>query len=318
MGILWLLYLETDEAFLSELADQLEAKMDIVLNDSESTDHDVGFIWGLSSVANYKITGSKEARRRGLIAANYLLSRFNPTIGFITAWNSTDRQGWSIIDTIMNLSLLYWAGKETGYKRYTDTASRHADKTAENIVRADGSVNHIVEYDLNDGHMKQALAGQGFAVGSSWTRGQAWAIYGFALSYLHLGTVSYLDTAKKVAHYFLSAAAAYNYVPPVDFRSPAEPLYFDTTASAIAACGLLEISRALNGTHEAELYFEGAVRLLKALENGHVDFCDKSDALLHNASAGYPPRQTHIDIIYGDYFYMEAFFKLCGKDYSLW
>jgi unsaturated chondroitin disaccharide hydrolase len=218
---------------------------------------------------------------------------------------------------MMNLPLLYWAWKETGLDRYKRAAVLHADKTMENAVRADGSVIHVIEYSIDDGSVICSHAGQGYAVDSSWTRGQAWAIYGFILSYLHTGEARYLDTAKRTAHYFLAAAAVHDYVPPVDFRAPAEPVYHDATAGAIAACGLIELSRALKDS-EAAMYLEGAVKLLKALDAGHADYGTESDALLHNGSEGWPPRGVHMDIIYGDYFYMEAFCKLCGKDLNMW
>jgi unsaturated chondroitin disaccharide hydrolase len=316
-GMLWLLYQETGETRLSELAARLEAKLDVVLQDSEKTDHDAGFLWHLSSVANGRITGNPESKRRGLTAAKYLLSRFNAAGGFITAWNKKEREGWSIIDTMMNLPLLYWAWKETGMDRYKRAAVLHADKTMENAVRSDGSVIHVIEYSIDDGSVICSHAGQGYAVGSSWTRGQAWAIYGFILSYLHTGEARYLDTAKRTAHYFLAAAAVNGYVPPVDFRAPAEPVYHDATAGAIAACGLIELSRALKDS-EAAMYLEGAVKLLKALDAGHADYGPESDALLHNGSEGWPPRGVHMDIIYGDYFYMEAFCMLCGKYLNMW
>jgi unsaturated chondroitin disaccharide hydrolase len=318
MGILWLIYQETSDSALCESAENLELKMDSILYDSLKTDHDVGFIWHLSSVSNWRITGNPEAKRRGMIAANYLMSRFNTAGEFITAWNHAEREGWSIIDTMMNLPLLYWAGKETGFDRYKRVAMLHADKTMENAIRPDGSVIHVIEYSLQDGSVVCLHKGQGYEAGSSWTRGQAWAIYGFMLSYIHTGEIRYLETAKRVAHYFLASVAAYDYIPPVDFRSPAEPKYSDTTAGAIAACGLIELARALDNTYEADMYFTGAVKLLKALDEKHSDYGLESDALIHNGSEGYPPHNVHMDIIYGDYFFLEAIFKLCGKNYCLW
>jgi unsaturated chondroitin disaccharide hydrolase len=318
MGILWLLYKETSNQSLAELAAGLEEKMDAVLTDIEQTDHDVGFIWHLSSVANWRITGNLDSKRRGLVAAGYLSSRFNPSAGFLTAWNSPERQGWSIIDTMMNLPLLFWANRETGQRRYADIAACHADKTMENAIRSDGSVHHVVEYNLDSGCMIQAHLGQGYAVGSSWSRGQAWAVYGFTLAFLYTGKESYLATAKKAAHYFVSAAASFGNVPPVDFRGPAFKQHHDTTAGAIAVCGLIELSRAVEDANDGRMYLESAIRLLKALEAEHIDYGPASDALLHGGSEGWPPRRTDMDIIYGDYFILEAVCKLCGKDFNLW
>jgi unsaturated chondroitin disaccharide hydrolase len=165
-GILWQLYAETKDESIKELAGKLEERMDPVLNNAEGVHHDVGFMWLHASVANWRATGNAPSRNRGLIAAAYLASRYNPGAGFITAWNGKDREGWSIVDTMMNLPLLYWAETETGYGRYGEIARAHADKTLENVIRPDGSVVHIIEYSLTDGSVLDTYGGQGYAVGS--------------------------------------------------------------------------------------------------------------------------------------------------------
>ena len=129
-------------------------------------------------------------------------SRFNPH-GFIRAWNE-DRTGWAIIDCMMNLNLLYHAGEWTGDPRFRMIAMRHADTAMEHFVRADDSGNHIVIFDPETGAVLDTPAGQGFAPGSAWSRGQAWALYGFALSYIHTGKKEYLTVSQRVAEYYLS------------------------------------------------------------------------------------------------------------------
>lgn len=320
-GILWLMYAQTGDSYYKDKENQLESILDKLLlgeidSGIDSLHHDVGFMWLLSSVANYRLTGNKQSRTRGIIAANYLSSRFNIKGNYIVAWDGKERQGWSIIDTMMNIPLLYWASEETGYDRYRYIAKAHADKTLENIIRPDGSVNHIIIYNPETGETMETLGGQGYEAGSSWTRGQAWAIYGFALSYLHTSEGRYLEGAKKVANYFLAAVAEYDYIPPIDFRSPKEPLYIDTTAGAIAANGLLEIAKHVPD-YEKELYLNGAVKILKALTNKQCDFTDGIDSLLQNGSEAYHTNK-HMSIIYGDYFYMEAIFRMNGLEVNMW
>ena len=320
-GMLWLMYAKTEDSYYCDLGNRMEEVLDRILlgvtdYGIEPLHHDVGFMWLLSSVANYRLTGNKKGRTRGIIAANYLSSRFNIRGNYLVAWNGEERQGWSIIDTMMNIPLLYWAAKESGYDRYRYIAMAHADKTLENVIRPDGSVMHIINYDPETGEVLESFGGQGYEEGSSWTRGQAWAIYGFALSYRHTKEQRYLDTAKKVAHYFLSAAADFGYIPPVDFRSPKEPLYIDTTAGAIAACGLLEIEEHVP-EYEKEMYQSGALKILKALTEEQCDFTDKVDSILQNGSEAYHTNK-HLSIIYGDYYYMEAMFRLSGLDVEMW
>lgn len=319
-GLMWLMYMGTQDEKYRQKAEKAELRMDKVLfgldGSFEGLHHDVGFMWHISSVANYRITGNPQSRIRGLIAANHLASRFNIKGGFITAWNGKECEGWSIIDTMMNLPLLYWATEETGYRRYRYIAEAHANKTAENVVRPDGSVIHIIEYDVDTGEVIRTYGGQGYEVGSSWSRGQSWAIYGFALSYLHTGNTLYLDTAKKVAHYFISCIQDTNFIPTIDFRSPETPVYIDTTAGAIAACGLIEISKHVP-LYEKNLYLNSALKILKAMEKEQCDWTDNTDSILQNGSEAYN-NGIHKSIIYGDFFFTEAIMKLRESGILMW
>lgn len=318
-GMVWLMYMGTREERYRLVAEKAENRMDTALfgldGSVEKLHHDVGFMWHISSVANYRLTGSKASKMRGLVAANHLMSRFNVRGGYLTAWNGADRQGWSIIDTMMNLPLLYWASEETGYDRFSYAAQAHADKTAEHVIRPDGSVIHIIEYDPATGEVVRNYGGQGYQEGSSWSRGQSWAIYGFALSYLHTGKQAYLDTAKKVAHYFISCIQD-TYIPRIDFRSPDEPVYIDTTAGAIASCGLIELAKHVP-EHEKKLYLQSAMKILKALEKEHCNWSCEVDAILQNGSEAYHSG-IHKSIIYGDFYFIEAVLKLKEQGICLW
>lgn len=164
-----------------------------------------------------------DARRRGLHAAQLLAGRFNPA-GYIRAWNDfpdpdTDTRGWAIIDCLFNIPLLYWASEETNDPRFKKIAMTHADTVAANFVREDGSVRHIVQFDPETGAFVRDYGGQGYAQGSSWTRGQTWALYGFVMSYKHTGAVRYLAMAQKVAEYFIAHIPADGRIP-VDFCQP--------------------------------------------------------------------------------------------------
>jgi unsaturated chondroitin disaccharide hydrolase len=320
-GMLWLMYAQTGDGYYKELENRMEEILDRILLGAtdygiDPLHHDVGFMWLHSSVANYRLTGNLRSRTRGLIAANYLSSRFNIKGNYIVAWDGKDRQGWSIIDTMMNIPLLYWAAEETGYDRYRSVAMAHADKTLENVLRPDGSVIHIIRYHEETGEVLETFGGQGYEVGSSWTRGQAWAIYGFALSYLRTKEQRYLEAAKRVAQYFLSAVAPFNYIPPVDFRSPKEPPYIDTTAGAIAACGLLELEKHVS-EFEKDMYLSGALKIMKALSESQCNFDTATDSILQNGSEAYHTNK-HLSIIYGDYFYMEAMLRLNGLNIEMW
>ena len=318
-GIMWLMYNETKNGLYKNIAENLENKLDEAVDYFIELHHDVGFMWLLSSVANYRLTGSEKSKTRSLHMANLLAGRFNVEGNFIRAWNDggdIDKRGWSIIDSMMNLPLLYWASTETSDPRFLQIATRHANMVMENFVRPDGSVKHIVEFNPNTGEYIKNHTGQGYSEQSSWTRGQAWAIYGFVLSYIHTRKQEYLDTSKKISHYFI-ANIKDEYIPKCDFRSPDEPKYKDTTAGVIAACGFIEIAKVVP-EFEKNLYLEAAVKILKATEKGCCDWSNNEDSIVQMGTEAYHSGKKNIPIIYGDYYFIEAVLKLRGSDLLLW
>lgn len=318
-GILWLMYHETGEERYAEIARRSEGWLDRCFEAYYGLHHDVGFMWLPSAVADYRLTKNPDARRRGLHAANLLAGRFNPVGKFIRAWNENggnDTRGWVIIDSMFNIPLLYWAYDETQDPRFLHVAVQHADTVLANFIRPDGSVNHIVEFDPFDGHMVKSYGGQGYGEGSSWTRGQSWALYGFTMSYIHTQNPAYLAAAKRVAHYFIANIPESGLIP-VDFRQPKEPAWEDSCAAAIAASGLIEIARHV-GEYERELYLRPALKLLHTLDEQRADWSDDADNILTHCTAAYHDARHHFSIIYGDYFFMEAVFKLKGGDVFLW
>ncbi len=318
-GILWQLYHETKEERYATIAKRSEEWLDEALDSYYGLHHDVGFMWLHTAVADYRLTGYENGRRRGLHAANLLAGRFNPVGRFIRAWNDdphSDRRGWAIIDCMMNIPILYWATEETGDPRFSQIAEMHAHTVRGNFVRPDGSVEHIVEFDPMTGEKVRIYGGQGYKDGSSWTRGQAWGLYGFMLSYIHTENPDYLNTAKQIAHYFIANIPESGIIP-CDFRQPKTPVIEDSTAAAIAACGLIEIAKAVD-EGEKELYLEAAVKLVKTLAEKRCDFTEKEDAIVLNGTEAYHSDGHHMAIIYGDYFFIEAVNKLRGSNLLLW
>ncbi|MCY9660137.1 glycoside hydrolase family 88 protein [Paenibacillus chondroitinus] len=320
-GMMWLMYHQTGDEAYKKIANISEDALDECFRQYYGLHHDVGFMWLPTSVANYKVTGNQESRKRAMHAANLLAGRFNLAGGFIRAWNESesggrDTRGWAIVDCMMNLPLLYWATEETGDPRFKQIAMKHADTCMNAFIRPDGSVNHIVEFDPFHGGVVKTYGGQGYEEGSSWTRGQTWALYGFIMSYMHTQKEEYLHAAKRVAHYFM-ANIPENGIIPIDFRQPKEPEYEDSTAAAIAACGLIELAKIV-GQHEKDFYMNAALKLLKTLDHSRCDWTTDSDCILTHGSAAYHHPERHTAIIYGDYYFMEAIFKLKGNDLFLW
>ncbi len=310
-GMMWLMYLKTGDKMFREYAEGCEAKLDEAFDIFTGIHHDVGFMWSLSAVADYKITGNEKSKARAMHAATVLAGRFNHVAKYIRAWDHSSLR-WAIIDCMMNIPLLSFATSIQDDPRFEQVARAHADTVAKSFIRGDGSSNHVVEFDPETGDVLATPRGQGYESGSSWSRGQAWALYGFALAYLNLGKQEYLDTAKKVAHYFI-ANIEDGKLPLVDFRAPEEPVYYDSSAASIAACGLIEISRAVP-EYEAKIYERAAMKLLRVLDE-NCNYDPKELRLLENASSAYhTPNGMHMPWIFGDYYLLEALMKLDGND----
>lgn len=321
-AMLWLMYLETGEEKYATIARKSEDWLDECFETFHGLHHDVGFMWLMSAVADYRLTANSDSRRRGLHAANLLAGRFNPVGRYIRAWDDLptgqDTRGWAIIDCMFNLPLLYWAWEETGDPRFKHIAMMHADTAMESFIRPDGSSEHIVEFDPEGGGKLRAYGGQGYADGSAWTRGQTWAFYGFFMSYVHTGKREYLETSRKVARYFLSNIPESGLVP-IDFKQPDEPVLEDSVAAAIAACGFIELARC-EDVVEAERgeYMAAALKLLRTLDEQCCHYGEDRDNFLEKCSGSYHGKDIHIPMIYADYYYMEALFKLRGGDVFFW
>ena len=318
-GIMWLLYQDTGEERYQEIARISERKLEKCFDQYYGLHHDVGFMYLPTAVADYRLTGNEEGRRIGMHAANLLAGRFNPVGKFIRAWNQNgdnDTRGWAIIDCLLNLSLLYWASEESGDPRFRQIAMMHADTVLANFLRPDGSVCHIVEFDPESGRMVKSYGGQGYGDGSSWTRGQGWAVYGFANSYTHTGKKEYLEAARKVADYCI-ANLPESGILPVDFKQPPEPAWEDSCAACVIACGLLEVARHVSDS-EKEKYENAAVKILRAIAENMADWTENCDAIVQNCTGAYHSPEHHFTMVYADYYFIEGLYKLAGIGRLLW
>jgi unsaturated chondroitin disaccharide hydrolase len=323
-GLNWLMNEATGNEEYRKTAERSEELMDEAVWDFNQLHHDVGFMWHLMSGANYRLTGNKKSRVRNLLAASLLSSRYNLSGGFIRAWNGPenptwdgpDNVGWTIIDCMMNIPVLYWASRELKDDRFTQIGVSHANMAMRDHVRPDGSVAHICIHDPATGELLGTLGGQGMEEGSSWSRGLSWALYGFILSYIHTRKQEYLDTAKRIAHYYIANAVMDDYLPLSDYRAPEEPVEYDSTAGAISACALIEIAKHVP-QHEQKLYLEPAIKTLRAMSEKFCDWSDTQDAVLMMGTEAYN-RGVHMPIVYGDFFFAEAICKLKGREFLIW
>ncbi|OZJ05066.1 hypothetical protein BZG36_02104 [Bifiguratus adelaidae] len=195
-----------------------------------------------------------------------LASRFVPAPGVIRSWDKKGSHNDSvlvIIDNMMNLGLLVRSALTyTKNETLLQMAISHANKTMENHVRPDGSSFHVVDYSATTGQVYDRVTAQGLANNSTWSRGQAWGIYGFAMMYNYTRFPAYLETSRRMADYYLTHLPA-DGVPYWDFDAPNEPNVTprDTSSAMIASSGLLLLST-LQSTPVPNNYSDAALKLL--------------------------------------------------------
>lgn len=316
-GMLWVLYdITKDEKYKNE-AWHWDEKLETVFVRENNLHHDVGFQFLPTAVIKYKLTGDQDARRRGLFAANFLAGRFNIAGNFLRAWNQ-EMTGWAIIDSMMNISILFWAAEEIQDLRFKHIAVAHAQTVLKHFMREDGTVRHIVSFDAETGEFIEALGGQGYAPHSSWSRGQSWAIYGFSNTYKYTGDIQYLNAAKSVANAFITKLDE-DSIPLWDFNTvliEGEPK--DTSAAACAASGLLELAAHLD-KEEGEIYRRWALKIINSLIKNYTTFEDEAcEGLLLEATGNKPNNDNvNVSLIYGDYYFIECIAKLKGWSNSI-
>lgn len=281
--------------------------------------HDMGFLYSPSCVAAYKLTGSEKAREAAIRAADQLLTRYHPVGEFLQAWGPMEGADnyRLIIDCLLNLPLLYWAGEETGEVRYRTIAEKHIHTAVSNVIREDASTWHTFYFDPVTGTPDHGATCQGYRDGSAWARGQAWGIYGMALAYRYTKQREYIDIFRRVTDYFLQHLPQ-DLVPFWDLEfTDGDDQPRDSSSASIAACGMLEMSRYLEEP-EAGLYTSLAKKLLRSVyENYAVADPSVSNGLvLHSTYSNHSPYNTcnHYGVdecnSWGDYFYMEALMRL--------
>ena len=325
-GEVWLSYERTgDEAFRRTAMTLVQSFDHRIRNHIEVDHHDMGFLYSPSCVAAYKLTGDTTARDAAILAADQLISRFQPKGQFIQAWGEmgAPENYRYIIDCLLNLPLLYWASQVTGNAKYADIAHRHITTCLANSFRPDGSTYHT--FFMNpDGTPSHGATCQGYRDDSFWARGQAWGVYGSVLSYRYTRRPEYLDTFRKALAFYLQRLPE-DLVPYWDMvftTGSEEPR--DSSSAAIVACGLLEAVKWVDADEGAG-YEKLARQMLASLVDNYAVTDHKPGAgqILHGTYSKKSPYNTctpeGVDecTSWGDYFYMEALTRLT-KDWQLY
>lgn len=308
-GALWLMYnLEKDDVWKQEAIKYTHLLESEKFNGSN---HDIGFKMMPSYGLGYEFTKNKEYKAVLIQSAKTLITRFNVNVGCIRSWDhNTDKWEFPvIIDNLMNLELLFWAWKETGDSVFYNIAVTHAKTTMKNHFRSDFSSYHVVGYNTDTGAVISKNTHQGYADESSWSRGQAWALYGYTMIYRETKEPVFLKQAENVANYILNIEKLpEDYVPLWDFDLTdfkKEPR--DASAAAVIASALYELSTLSKQRNNT--YLNVADNIMDSLSS---DFYFNTDGdqqgFLLKHSTGAKPKNSEVDVplIYADYYYLEA------------
>lgn len=322
-GLLWLCYEYTgDDAFKNLALKNVDSFLNRVEKRIELDHHDLGFLYSLSCVAGYKLTGSAEGRKAGLLAADKLMERFQEKGGFIQAWGELGaRDNYRlIIDCLLNIPLLHWAFLETGTPLYRNAAVRHYEAACNNVIRDDASAYHTFYFDPGTGEPLKGVTRQGYSDDSAWARGQAWGIYGIPLNYRYVKDDSAFNLFKGMTNYFLN-------------RLPEDQVCYwdliftdgsnqsrDSSAAAIGVCGIHEMLKYLPEVESDKNTYRHAMHcILRSLMERYTapEIKPGNPVLLHGVYSWHSGKGVDEGNIWGDYYYMEALMRFY-KDWNLY
>lgn len=302
-GSLWYLFENTGQAQWRSSADVWTRNLE--LQKTNTLTHDLGPKLFYSFGNAYRLTNDPYYRDVVLVGAESLASRYHPEVGFISCcdWNP-DWKLPLVVDTMISLEMLIWAADHGGRPELRQMAIAHALTTLREMVRPDGSTYHVVDFEPSNGTVRFRGTYQGYSNGSTWTRGQAWAMYGFTMMYRYTHDDRMLQAARKVTDYYLQHLPA-DMVPNWDFDAPSQVK--DSSAAAIAASTLLELSELETDASNKTRYRTAALQIMGSLASPAYLAPTSTDGLLLHG-VGHLPANQEIDVslIYGDYFFLEA------------
>jgi unsaturated chondroitin disaccharide hydrolase len=318
-GLLWLAYTHTGDPALESAAREWTARLAPRQNDDST--HDLGFLFELSYILGAKLTGDASLKPPALQAARTLTLRFNEKGKFFQAWGplggTADQRGRAIIDTMMNLDLLFWASQETGERKFANMATAHAHTALKRHLRADGSTSHVTDFNPDTGEFIKQDTHQGLNATSCWSRGQSWAMYGFAECYRETGDAAFLDAARHLAEYCLRRLPP-DRVPYWDYDSPLIPNDVrDSSAASILASGMLNLARLDPDAAKAERWRVEAVTILESLWRNYGSCGTNEPCILLHGTRSKPHGSLDHGSIYGDYYFVEALTRAIKPDIGL-
>lgn len=326
-GMVWIAYELTKDNEFFDVGKRHTGFFKERLDYKKELSHDIGFLYSLSAVADYKLTGDESAKKLSVKAADALCWFYRPIPGIIQRGGDMtdinhDFTGVFIIDCLMNVPLLYWASEVTGDPKYMEIGYQHTLNSLKALARDQGNMVQKGKGDPFSGEITNfPMESQGYrGEGGCWSRGQAWAMYGLPLTYAYVNDSDMLEASKAITNYYLNRLPN-DYIANWDLFYKDEDGIRDSSASAIAVCGMLEYASHLPLCDAYRQILEMAS--LKTLESLVVNYMtsynDNSNALLKSGTYAYNSgRGINEPCIWGDYFFMEALWRVLRTYTRFW
>jgi unsaturated chondroitin disaccharide hydrolase len=267
--------------------------------------HDLGFLFMSTYYRWYQLSHDQKLRDIIIEAGKTLSLRFKENGQYLRSFIGEDS---IFIDIMMNVGIIFYAARETGDRRLRDIAQRHCLTTRRVLVRGDGSTAHEGIFDVETGEFIRQATQQGYRGDSCWSRGLAWALYGFSNSYEYSRDPRFLETAEACADYYITHSNS-DGIPPWDFNAPPESRKLvDTSSAAIAASGLLRLCRLLQDPVKGHYYWSTAILILRTLCEKHLAKKDKKWEGILKGGVYHLHKELGVDesVMWGEYFFVEA------------
>jgi glycosyl hydrolase family 88/Big-like domain-containing protein len=309
-GSFWLMYEFTGEPNWRLWAERWQAGLE---SQKDRTDEqDLGFLLFTSFGNGYRLTRAESYRDILLTAADSLSQRYDARMGLIRSRGDIDDTDAFevIIDTLMNMELLFWASKNGGNHQWYEMAHQHALSVLKSHVRADGGTYQTVSFDPKTGAVQEQSKEQGCWLETSWARGQGWAVYGFTMAYRETRDPRLLQAARLTADYAIRHLPG-DGVPYWDFQAPGIPMEpRDSSAAAILASALVELSQLEPDPQRAANDWHAARTILRSLSSPeYLGRRKPTRSILLHGTAYRPHHKYDTGLIHGDYYFLEALLR---------
>ena len=308
-GQMWILADHIDEGFWRPKAEHYSNLLKGREFDRDV--HDLGFTFWPTWKKWYTKTGDASLNEVIIQAGKTMSLRFNEKSGFLRSFLAEDS---TFIDIMMNVGIIYYAAQQSKDDEVLRKVTTHVLQTRRHMVRGDGSTTHEGIFDLETGVFLRQTTQQGWRDDSSWARGQAWALYGFGTCYAFTRDKRLLEVAQATADFFIERTGDL-VIPPNDWEEPNPLMKYESSAGAITASGLLQLSQLVDNPEDAQRYANYAFSMIAKLCTPEFLATPEEDwegVLKHGSYHEMKRLGVDESVMWGEYFFAEALDKVLG------